>query len=94
MQRVEETVVAGNPDAVCVEQHRVTRRSIAALMISTISGCNVGSPPESISTSIFPPSRSMEASACAGCAAGGRIGRPAACADPWCGANDQGTLAP
>ena len=41
---------------------RVTLRSTAARMISTISGWTVGSPPDSISASIRPPSRSIAVS--------------------------------
>ena len=41
---------------------RVTLRSVAAAMISTISGWTVGSPPDSISASTLPPSRSIAVS--------------------------------
>ena len=40
----------------------MTFRSVAAAMISAIWGWTVGSPPESISASTRPPSRSMAAS--------------------------------
>src|SRR5205814_9964070 len=41
---------------------RVTLRDVAASMISAISGWTVGSPPESMSASIRPPSRSIAVS--------------------------------